>query len=286
MPKTLLRWSTLALMLVLAAGCAATETVPVTGRERPALQYTETEMARMGDMVYADFLAKHTVVDEGPEAEMVKRIGAKIAAVTGLDYEWEFRLLESPSPNAFCLPGGKVAVFTGLLPIAQNEDALAFVMGHEIAHATLQHGNERISSEPGIIRRALRLPVNMVIDAWGRLLPRTRKIAVDGLGGKHIFGLFRPDEQTQEREADLVGLKYAFEAGYDPAEAPKFWKRMGAAADEDIRDSLDSHPASTERAEILEQLIADYEKKHPGELKKRREAAAAAKAKPAPPAKK
>ena len=159
------------------------------------------------------------------------------------------------SMNAFCLPGGKVAVFSGILPVTKNEDGLAVVLSHEVAHATLQHGNERISQPR--IKRIIGKPIEIVTNFWGALLPRTRRLVMDGLGLGFLFGRILPYTQEHENEADEIGLRYMSAAGFDVEEAPKFWRRMAVAAPDGKSDSLSTHPDAERRAKRLEQLIRE-----------------------------
>ncbi len=250
----------LALFVPLFPACTAMETVPETGRRRPELQYTEADMSRLGAEAYKEVLQKYTVIDTGKDADMVQRVGKKIAAVTKKDYEWEFKLLDSKNTiNAFCLPGGKVAVFSGILPICDGEQGLAVVMSHEIAHATLQHGNERLS-EP-VWKRLAGIPVGAVAGIWGAISPHSRKFVMDGLGLGFVVGKITPYNQVQESEADEVGLQYMYGAGFDVDEAAKFWRRMHSVSQGQVSDSLSTHPGALDRAKDLERKAKELKAK-------------------------
>jgi predicted Zn-dependent protease len=128
--------------LLLFAACG---TVKETGRSQ-FTAFSDEQMSQLGVQAYQEAIAGYEEIKTGPQAEMVRRVGTRIAQASGRNYQWEFKLLNAPKVvNAFCLPGGKIAVFTGILPITANEDGLAIVMGHEVAHATSGHGNERMS---------------------------------------------------------------------------------------------------------------------------------------------
>lgn len=247
------------LLLSLASCLAPRETVPETGRQRPRLQHTEQEMAELGAQAYEEVLTKYKVIDSGPQADLVNAVGQKLAATTGKSaadgYDWEFKLLDAPDTiNAFCLPGGKVAVFSGILPITANDQGLSVVLSHEIAHATLQHSNERMSQSS--LKTLIGMPVGAVVNVWGTIAPGTRKAVMDGLGLGAVFGKALPWDQEQESEADAVGLKYMQQAGYDIDEAPKFWKRMQSATPPgQVSDSLSTHPSSAKREADLEREI-------------------------------
>ena len=123
-----------AVVLAVFASCQGFETVPETGRRRSALQYTEKQMADLGANAYRETIAEYTVIEGTPEARLVQSVAERVAAATGKDFDWEFKLLDAPDTiNAFCLPGGKIAVFSGILPIAQGEGGLAVVISHEVA---------------------------------------------------------------------------------------------------------------------------------------------------------
>ena len=241
--------------LVVSMGCQGTATVPETGRQRQQLRYSEQEMAVLGVEAYKEVLAQYEVVEAGAEADMVRSVGERLAAVTGKSesegYSWEFKLLKADETiNAFCLPGGKVAVFTGLLPVCEGEQGLSVVLSHEIAHAILQHSNERMSQ--GSLKTLIGLPAGMVTNVWGSIAPASRKAVMDGLGLGAVFGRALPWDQHHESEADKVGLRYMQDASFDLEEAPKFWERMVEASPPGgISDSLSTHPASAERAAEL-----------------------------------
>jgi len=241
----------LSLFILMLPACTAMETVPETGRRRPALEYTEAEMTKLGADAYKEVLAKYEVVDTGKDADMIREVGHKIAKVTGKDYQWEFKLLkEKDTINAFCLPGGKVAVFSGILPICDGEQGLAVVMSHEIAHATLDHGNERLSQPAW--KRLAGIPVGAVTGVWGAISPHSRKFVMDGLGIGVLVGKVTPYNQVQESEADEVGLRYLYKAGFDVDEAAKFWRRMHKVSQGQVSDSLSTHPGALDRADDLE----------------------------------
>jgi len=248
-----------ALVFVLPA-CTTYETIPETGRRRPALQYTEAEMNQLGAEAYKEVLSKYTVIETGDDADMVRAVGQKVAQATGKDYEWEFKLLDAKDTiNAFCLPGGKVAVFSGILPICQGEQGLAVVVSHEVAHATLEHGNERLS-EP-TWKRLAGIPVGAVTGVWGAISPYSRKFVMDGLGLGVLVGQVTPYNQVQESEADAVGLRYMYKAGFDVDEAAKFWRRMHEISKGQVSDSLSTHPGAVKRAKWLEREAQELKKK-------------------------
>ncbi len=249
------------LIVLLAFTACKTETVPETGRKRQPLKYSEKAMAVLGAEAYEEATKEYTVLTDTDDARMVERVGRRLAEATGKkDYEWEFRLLDAPKiVNAFCLPGGKVAVFTGILPITANDDGLAVVLGHEVAHATLQHGNERMSQSTA--KKLLGMPVNIGAGIWGAISPGSRRVVMDGFGLGFLVGRLLPYSQAHEIEADQVGLVYMQKAEYNIEEAPKFWQRMVDATGNQKSDSLSTHPDAEKRIKRLEARITEMERK-------------------------
>lgn len=248
----------LSILLVSIGGCLTpkTDTVPYTGRKRPPLHYSEQEMAVLGAESYAEVKKKYELVHGTPEAARVTRVGRRLATATGKNYDWEFSLLDAPDTlNAFCLPGGKIAVFSGLMKLVERDDDLAVALSHEIAHAVLQHSDERMSESE--VRKLIGMPTEIVVGIWGALAPATRKVVMDGLGLGYIVGEALPYSQRDETEADEVGLIFMQKAGYDLDAAPAFWRRMSAEDKGAISDSLSTHPSSEARMKDLESKIAE-----------------------------
>ena len=232
--------SLLPLLLVFLAGCAN------------LMLFSEDYMNELGLEAYAEATAEHPVVTTGANAQMLQRVGTRIAAASGKPYAWEFKLLDAPKvPNAFCLPGGKIAVYSGILPITQNEAGLAAVLGHEVAHATEQHGNKRMS-------QGLLLELGLVGVAAGleftKLDDDKKGLILAGLGAGAMLGIVLPYSRDHETEADEIGLRFAIRAGYDPYEAPKLWERMAQLGDAGP-EFLSTHPDPGGRAERLRELI-------------------------------
>ncbi len=232
----------------------ACSTVPLTGRKQANL-VSDSEMQQMAATSYSELLSSpETKVVNNSQSRQVKAVGAKIqAAVTKFmndngyssqiaGFAWEFNLIESPDVNAWCMPGGKVAIYTGILPVTQDEAGLATVMGHEIAHAIAKHSNERYSQE-------------MIAQGLGSILGAavTKTEAgmsvfnqVYGLGAQ--AGVLLPNSRNQESEADRLGLTFMAMAGYDPQNAVYFWQRMAAQKNgQSTPEFLSTHPSDATR---------------------------------------
>ena len=179
---------------------------------------------------------------------MVERVGRRLAAVApARGFEWEFVLLESDTPNAFCLPGGKVAIYTGILPYCQNEAGLAAVMGHEIGHAIARHGGERMSQ--GILAGTATLALDLYLKERG-VEPTEQALWMGAFALGSQLGVLLPYSRKHELEADYLGLMYMAKAGYDPREAPKFWQRF-ATLSRGQPEFLSTHPEPGRRAKDL-----------------------------------
>jgi predicted Zn-dependent protease len=206
----------LTVALLFLVGCY---TVPETGRKSFNVMSEQQEM-QLGLTEFEKL--KHEVpISKNAQANaMVKRVGRRIAAVAPMpNARWEFVVFVSKEANAFCLPGGKVGVFTGLLPLTQNEAGLATVIGHEVAHAVARHGGERITTSMGLQVAGSILAVSTQQSEWAALINQAY-----GMGSQ--LGVALPHSRSQESEADRIGLIYMARAGYDPEAAVSFWQRF------------------------------------------------------------
>jgi len=255
--RELLLRATLLLAMV-ALFLAACTTVPETGRRRLSL-FDEGELRTMAVQAYNEATSKNPRIQSGPQYEMVQRVGRNIARASGrTNYDWEFRLLDAPKVvNAFALPGGKIAVYSGLLEITQNEAALAAVVGHEVAHATSGHSDERMSQVK--VKNAVLLAGAAYTAArWEKLSDKDRAIAMGALGIGVVaaeYGVLLPYSRLHESEADEIGLRFMIRAGYDPQEAPKLWERMARRSPGSTPTFLSTHPHPLDRAKKLRELI-------------------------------
>jgi predicted Zn-dependent protease len=249
-----LRWS-LALLFSLLLLVVACQTVPVTGRSQLML-LPEPEEVRMGVQAYREILRKSKLSRDPRLNELVIRVGSRIAQATGrTDYRWEFTVIEDDKQvNAFALPGGKVAVYTGILPVTKDEAGLATVIGHEVAHAIARHGGERVSQ--GLL---VQVGLATAQAAMANSDPRTVQQVTGLLGAGAAVGVILPFSRAQESEADRLGLIYMAKAGYDPRAAISFWSRMEQAAQRrrSPPEFLSTHPSHGTRQRQIEQWIPE-----------------------------
>lgn len=249
------------LMVALPLFLLACSTNAVTGRKQLSL-LPESQLQEMAVQEYQSFLSQNKVVSASAnkDAEMVRRVGSRIAnAITQYytskkqgdilnGYKWEFNLVNNAEVNAWCMPGGKVVVYTGLLPVAQNEAALAIVLGHEITHAVANHGNERMSQ--GMITQGIGAVGNILTS--GNAQVNNIFNTVYGPGSQLGYAL--PNSRKQEYEADHFGLIFSAMAGYNPREAIPFWQRMSQAGGGASKppEFLATHPSDENRIARLE----------------------------------
>jgi predicted Zn-dependent protease len=247
--------------LFLLSGCT---TVPIT--ERSSLHILpDTELATISLEQYSEVLKKSKLSTDSQKVQMVRRVGGRIAQATeeffkesGMaseikNYHWEFNLIEDDKiVNAWCMPGGKVAVYTGLLPVAQDETGLAVVMGHEIAHAIAKQGNERMSQ--GLL---VQLGGMGLSAALGSNPSATSEIFMAAYGAGAQLGILLPYSRVHESEADRIGLVLMAKAGYDPRQAIPFWERMNAKGEARTPEFLSTHPAPESRIEDLKRYVPE-----------------------------
>jgi predicted Zn-dependent protease len=255
-------------MLLLMVACA---TVPLT--ERKALHLvSNSELAAMSLQQYQKVLSESKLSKDPAKVQMVRSVGTRIARATeetlrdrGLEseiklYKWEFNLIEDDKTvNAWCMPGGKVAVYTGLLPVTQSEAGLAVVMGHEIAHAIANHGNERVSQ--GLLQQMGGMALSVALSTNPSA---TNQIFMAAYGLGTTVGIMLPYSRTHESEADRIGLILMARAGYDPREAIPFWQRMNKSGGSRPPELLSTHPAPETRIKQIEALLPEALKYYKG----------------------
>lgn len=251
---------------MLAATFVACSKNPITGRNQAHL-VSESELQAMATQQYQQFLSENRVVSASADrdAEMVRRVGQRVAnavtkyftqqgqANTLAGYHWEFNLVQNQEANAWCMPGGKVVVYTGLLPITQNEAALAMVLGHEISHAVLQHGNERMSQ--GLIQELGGVALSVAVSNQPE---QTQNLFLNAYGVGSQVGVLLPYSRKQELEADHYGMIFGAMAGYNPREAIALWQRMEKASNGQAPpEFLSTHPAAGNRIAQLEKYLPE-----------------------------
>ena len=237
---------------IIIAGC--TNKTPYTNRSQMIFLSPKEEMA-LGEKSYKETLAESKVISGTKDANRIKSIGAKIAKVANRnDFQWEFNLVENEAMNAFCLPGGKVVVYTGILKAAKNDDQLATVISHEIAHALARHGAERMSSS--MVQQGLGAVGNI---ALGVTAPQYQNLFNQTYGIGTQLGVMLPYGRMQETEADEIGIYLMSQAGYNVNEALKFWENMSEGKKEGS-DFFSTHPSSTNRISDIQKVIAKLPK--------------------------
>lgn len=215
---------------------------------------SDKQEAALGVQSYREVLSKNDVVESGPQVEMVRRCAQRLAAATGDNakkFNWQVSVVESPQVNAFCLPGGKICVYTGILPVAKSEAGLATVMGHEMAHATLRHGSERLMQQ-----KTTNTLMTGVQFSVGDMSYDQQRAIMGAIGAGAQYGFLLPFSREHESEADEIGLTYMARAGYDPREAVAFWQRMAQASQGgQPMEFMSTHPAHGTRIEKLKALM-------------------------------
>lgn len=254
------RRSSLTLLpLIIAAAFAAFQyfgaekvTIPETGRVARVGLSSEQEEA-LGLQSYREVVAQSDVVRSGPEYDVVLKVAKRLAAAigdAGVNFDWQVSVIRSDQANAFCLPGGKIAVYTGILPYTKTEAGLAAVMGHEMAHAIARHGSQRL------LQNSLTQTVMMGAQfSFTDMDYQQRGMVLAALGAGAQFGVLLPFSRGHESEADELGLVYMARAGYDPAEAIAFWERMSRAQGDQSPEFASTHPSHGTRIENLRRLL-------------------------------
>ena len=252
------------ILFLLAASLllGACSTVPVTERRQLSLIPSD-QLLSLSFQQYDKFLSEHKVITDTSESRMVKEVGKRISRAVGdymrengqedrlQGYAWEFNLVEDKQANAFCMPGGKVVVYTGILSITKNESALATVMGHEIAHAVARHGNERMSQGLAAQLGGMALSV-----ALSNEPQQTQQLFMQAYGLGAQVGVLLPYSRFQESEADEIGLIFMAKAGYDPRKAVDFWERMEQQSEGGAPpEFLSTHPSHKSRIEDIKEHL-------------------------------
>lgn len=254
--------------IIFLIGCS---TVPITGRKQLSF-IPQGELLSLSDQSYQQVLSQSKLSTDAAQKQAVVEVGQKIAGAAetfmkenGMEkdlanYKWEFNLIDDPKTvNAFCMPGGKIVVYTGILPVTQDKNGLATVMSHEVAHAIANHGGERMSQE-------------LVVQAGGMGLAQAmkskpelaKKIAMQVYGAGSQVGVLLPYSRSHETEADHIGLVLMARAGYDPKTAVAFWERMNKISGAKPPEFLSTHPATSRRISDIQKELPEVEKYYKG----------------------
>lgn len=258
---------TLAVAMLLMAGCSS---VPVTGRKQMLL-VSDQEVLTLSLQQYSEFMKTAPKSASAANTALVSRVGRNIAnAVEAYlkangyesmisEFAWEFNLVKSTDVNAFCMPGGKIVVYEGILPITQNETGLAVVLGHEVAHAVAKHANERMSTQ-----MVTQYGTAAAQTALGGQSAAVQQVAATALGLGAQYGVMLPYSRKQELEADKLGLIFMAMAGYDPSQAASFWVRMSQNSGGGTPEFMSTHPSDDTRIKKIQEDLPEALKYYKG----------------------
>ena len=249
--------------LLLLSGCGS---VPVTGRKQMLL-VSDSEVLTSSLTQYSEYMKSAPLSTDAKGKAMVTRVGKKIAAATekylnenGLanevkNFAWEFNLVKNNQMNAFCMPGGKIVVYEGLLKLVSSDDELAVVVGHEVAHAVAKHSNERISQQ-----LLTQYGAQVLNEALSNKSARIQQIGntVYGLGAQ--YGVTLPFSRKHESEADYMGLIFMTMAGYNPNVAITFWQKMSTSGGASVPEFMSTHPSDATRINDIKKYLPELEK--------------------------
>jgi predicted Zn-dependent protease len=263
----MMKYAIPALTILIFTACA---TVPLTGRKQLNL-VSNSEIIPMAESQYREVVSQGPLSNDAEQVALIKKVGKNIQAaveqymnenghaseLTGFD--WEFNLIVEDVANAWCMPGGKVAFYTGILPICQDETGIAVVMGHEIAHAIANHGRERMSQQ-----MAIQMGLSSIEAAMGENPTLTKEIFMQSMGIGSQLGMLKFSRQ-HESESDRIGLIFMAMAGYNPEAAPEFWERMKTMSGGNAPPEwLSTHPSHETRIGDLKAAIPEAMKHYKG----------------------
>ena len=251
-------------LTVLLVACGTTKTVPITGRKQ-SLLVSDEKVLSLSTQQYSEYMKTAKKSTNAAQTAMVKRVGQRLASAVEsylrshnleaeiAQYSWEFNLVQENQVNAFCMPGGKIVVYEGLLPVTQDETSLAIVLGHEVAHAVARHSAEQMSTQ---IKQQYGAQALSLLMSGAGVNANLQQIAgtVFGLGAKGFSAKY---SRNHESEADHLGIIFAAMAGYDPAVAVDFWKRMSAATGGGSTSWLSTHPSDAKRIKQIQEWLPE-----------------------------
>ncbi len=261
-----IKYFLIAAVVVLMTACGTASKVPLTGRTH-RLSVSDAQLLSLSNQEYTKFMASAKRSTDAKNTAMVQRVGRNLANAVETylrnngyanevkNFQWEFNLVQDKQANAFCMPGGKIVVYEGLLPYTQNEASLAIVLGHEIAHAVAKHSAEQLTKQ---------MNQQMGTNILGTVLNSTVGSGVGDVAAQVAGGYFSfrnlKYSRDNESEADYMGLIFAAMAGYDPANAVTFWKRMAAGTNSNTAEILSDHPSDARRIQNIEKWLPEAEK--------------------------
>ena len=261
-----IKYFLMAAVVALMTACGTASKVPLTGRTH-RLSVSDAQLLSLSNQEYTKFMASAKRSTDAKNTAMVQRVGRNLANAVETylrnngyanevqNFQWEFNLVQDKQANAFCMPGGKIVVYEGLLPYTQNEASLAIVLGHEIAHAVAKHSAEQLTKQ---------MNQQMGTNILGTVLNSTVGSGVGDVAAQVAGGYFSfrnlKYSRDNESEADYMGLIFAAMAGYDPANAVTFWKRMAAGTNSNTSEILSDHPSDARRIQNIEKWLPEAEK--------------------------
>lgn len=256
----------MAAVVALMTACGTASKVPLTGRTH-RLSVSDAQLLSLSNQEYTKFMASAKRSTDAKNTAMVQRVGRNLANAVETylrnngyanevkNFQWEFNLVQDKQANAFCMPGGKIVVYEGLLPYTQNEASLAIVLGHEIAHAVAKHSAEQLTKQ---------MNQQMGTNILGTVLNSAVGSGVGDIAAQVAGGYFSfrnlKYSRDNESEADYMGLIFAAMAGYDPTNAVTFWKRMAAGTNSNTSEILSDHPSDARRIQNIEKWLPEAEK--------------------------
>ena len=247
-----------AIVVLMLSSCGTTQKVPLTGRTH-RISVSDEQVLSLSNQEYTKYMASAKKSSNSTNTAMVKRVGTKLATAVETylkqngyesdvkNYSWEFNLVQDNSANAFCMPGGKIVVYEGLLPYTQNETCLAIVLGHEIAHAVAKHSAEQLTKQQN-----QQIGTNILGNVLNNAVGSGVGNVASAVAGQYFSFRNLKYSRDNETEADYMGLIFAAMAGYDPQQAIPFWKRMSQGTSSNQSDIFSDHPSDAKRVAALE----------------------------------
>lgn len=257
--KSLKNFALVAVATLVLASCGTTQKVPLTGRSH-RISVSDEQVLSLSNQEYTKYMATAKKSTNAANTAMVKRVGQRLANAVETylkqngyandikNYSWEFNLVQDNSANAFCMPGGKIVVYEGLLPYTQNETCLAIVLGHEIAHAVAKHSAEQLTKQQN-----QQIGTNILGNVLNQTVGNGVGNVASAVAGQYFSFRNLKYSRDNETEADYMGLIFAAMAGYDPQQAIPFWKRMSSGSSSNKNDIFSDHPSDAKRIAALEQ---------------------------------